>query len=1005
MTDDPHSPPDRSSSALETETAAETATSRPSAIVGIGGAEGALDGYARFFHSLPEASGLAFVLVPSVKPGEHLTPDLLQRYTSLPVLEARDGMPIEAERVYVPPARASLLVEDGALRLQDLQAVEGRPLNAFLTSLAADQQDRAVAVILSGSGNDGTRGVRAIKEGFGLALVQEPSLSHHPAMPTSVIASGLADHVLPIEDLAPRLNELVMRERHQEIMQERVSDSDLRKILQLVRQQTGQDFSRYKTATLQRRIDRRMAITKIGHSAPSAAEYLRYLQEHPEEVEALYDDLTINVTNFFRDLAAFDQLKVHLSISLPQRRRDGEAIRVWVVGCASGEEAYSVSILLHELTHAPGWTGPTTVQVFATDIDQRSIERARLGQYPRRIEQDVTPERLQRYFTESDTGYQIIPQIRDTIVFARHNTYGDPPFTGLDLLCCRNMLIYLNPELQKSLMSVFHYALRADALLFLGASETIGLTDERFESIDPRWKLYRRRPGRSGPLPVETLLTSMTSTALPSSATRANRPPQTGGLPPHVQRLLLTSYVLPSVVVTAQGSILYVNGRTSRFLEMPSGTSSTSNVLDMTRDGLRFKLAGAMQRAVQEGRTVVLRDVQPSEHETAVVVDVTVHPLPPQGLPSEGETLLIVFQEHQANALSLDDIEPGQVDQVQELTRELQHLRDTLQATMEQNATSTEELRSTNEEYQTTIEELKSTNEELLTSKEELQSVNEELITTNAEHQGIIHDLAQSNDDMKNLLESSGNATLFLGNDLRIKRFTPMIGQIVNLLRTDVGRHINDINVKLRATTFEQHVADVLETLQPLEMQVETLDGHWYLMRITPYRTASNFIDGVVVTFTNVDTIRAVEEQLDHTRLYSESLLNSILNPLVVFDDDLRVVTANRALFELLRVSSEQISGRKLADLGSHQLDQPELLERLTQLVLTDEPVLQFVIDLDIPGKGVQKRKAEAWTVVGVNGQQALHLMQLEDVTSIIQAAAQEGETFTGDAADLTSEK
>ena len=1008
MSDDQRHPPspdqpsaDRRSPATPDHFEATPIPPRPLVVVGIGGSAGALDGYERFFMGLPPGGDMAFVVVAHLKPdGESLMPDLLRRCTSLPVLEAEDGMRVEPDHVYVAPGGSSLAIMNGTLLLRNLETAQGRTIDAFLSSLAADQGKRAVAVILSGMGDDGQRGVRAVRDNLGLVLAQDPTTADYPAMPTSAIATGAVLEILPPAELAPRLHELVTNELLLQSNPGAVSTADLQKILHLVRERSGQDFSRYKVATLLRRIDRRMQGQRLG----TLPQYLQYLQRHPDEVDALFDNLTINVTSFFRDPEAFEHLKGYLRTFLTRPDRNDGAIRAWVVGCASGEEAYSLAIVLHELTLEPGWAGPTAVQVFATDINPRSIEKARLGLYPRSTEQTVTPERLRRYFTESGDGYQISNLIRDMIVFARHNTFGDPPFTALDVLCCRNMLIYLNSELQKRVLSVFHYALRPGALLFLGASETIGPSDEKFESIETRWRIYRRGQGAAGALPVEALLSGVGSPRPQNPPAREGRPAHANALPQHVQRLLLATYAPAAVVVNAQGDILYVNGRTSRYLELPSGMGGTSNVLDMTRDGLRFELSAAMRRVLQDGHAVALRDVAHGDSGTPSMLDVTVQPIHPPDGQAEGDTLLIAFQERPSDGV-MAQAAPEQVDQVQALTRELHHLRETLQATIEEHIISTEELRSTNEEYQTTIEELKSTNEELLTSKEELQSLNEELITTNAEHRGIIHNLTQAQGDMKNLLESAGIATLFLGNDLRIKRFTPQIGMVINLLHTDIGRHIGDINVRLRDVDFGEHVAQVLETLLPFEAQVQTPEGHWHLMRATPYRTSDNFIDGAVVTFTNIDAVKSLEARLDHSQVYSEALLNAVVIPMLVFDDNLRLVTANQALYSLLRVSPEQARGQRLADLGRRQLDQWELLERLTDMVLTDAPLSQYIINLDVPGEGTQKTKVEAWPVLRPDGMGAVHLLMLENITAVIQRAAQAGEAFTGDPEDALPEE
>ncbi|MFC4454416.1 chemotaxis protein CheB [Deinococcus sonorensis] len=966
---------------------------RPAAVVGIGGSAGALDGFERFFLGLPPGSGMAFVVVSHLSPtGESFMPELLTRCTSLPVRVIEDGMVLEPDHVYVAHGATSLAIVNGTLILQDLGLARGHTIDAFLSSLADDQQERAVAVILSGMGKDGTDGARRVKERGGLLLTQDPASADYPSMPASAVATGLADAVLPPDELAARLYQLMTNERP---LSDGVASGeinpDLQRVLLLVRSHTGQDFTRYKSTTLLRRIDRRMKTCGIG----ALAEYMGYLQQHPAEIEALFEDLTINVTSFFRDPEAFERLKELLRTQMMGRPHNGDVFRVWVVGCASGEEAYSVAILLHELVQEPQFQGPLTLQVFATDIDQRSINVARLGQYSHAIEQSVSPARLQRYFTRNPDGYQVSSLIRETVVFALHNTFNDPPFTRLDLLCCRNMLIYLNPDLQQQVLAVFQYALRPDGLLFLGASESTGLRDENFLPVDPRWKIYRRGPGAPGSLPVGH---NYGSRVLNQGTTdRERRPVRSITLVQHIHSLLLANYTAPAVVVNEHGDMLYVNGRTGRYLELPSGSSATNNVIDMTRDGLRFELSSALRRAAHEQRAVVLREMRYPVGDDLVTLDVTVRPI---SHPDAQDVLMIVFQERSAHDF-VEAPPPEQLDQVQALGRELHHLRETLQATIEEYQTSIEELKSTNEEHQTTIEELKSTNEELMTSKEELQSVNEELITTNVEHQSVIHELTQANDDMKNLLESAGIATLFLGNDLRIKRYTSQITRVISLIPSDVGRHIGDIRVKLEGITFEDEVKRVLSTLMPLEVEAQAADGRWYLVRINPYRTSDNFIDGVVVVCTNIDTLKTLESQLDRSSLNSEALLNAIRLPMLVLDDDLKLITANRALYELLRVSPEQARGQRLFDLGSRQFDLWELRERLQDMIVTDVPLTQYVLDLDVPGHGVQKMKVEAWPVLSPDGSAAEHLMTLENVTAIVHAVSQEGEAFTGPATDL----
>ena len=832
-------------------------------VVGIGGSAGALDAYERFFVGLPLGSRMAFVVVSHLSPhAESLMPEILQRCTVLQVQAIEDGMAVEADQVYVTPPGFSLTLVGGVLHLRPLEEAHGHTIDTFFRSLATDQGEAAVGVVLSGLGRDGTAGVQAIKAAGGRVLVQDAATAEFPVMPQSAAATGVADAVLGAEELATRLYNLISRDLNLKGRLIEVTESgslaperqsELQRILMLVRSRSGHDFSGYKPSTLVRRIDRRMKSQQIA----TLAEYRKLLGQTPSEVEALFQDLTINVTRFFRDPDAFAQLKEHLRSLLLLRDPQQASVRVWVPGCSSGEEAYSVAIILHELMEELGRT--LNLQIFATDIDQQAINAARLGLYPLSIAQVVSASRLGHYFQRSEEGYQIQGFIRESVVFALHNTFSDPAFTRLDLLCCRNLLIYLKSEVQQHVLAVFHYALNPGALLFLGTSETLGQERQYFSALDAHWRIYRRGQEVARPLPSGQIVAREGR-----AAGRANLPVQAlpqRTLSQHAQRVLLAQYAPPAVVVNLHGDILFVNGQTGRYFEMPSGAGSPNNVLEMVQPDLRYDLSAVLKtvRAEQREVTVRRRRISGAADAPSLIVDITVRPLhgPEEGL------MMLVFRDWPTETVPLPSAPEEQLDQVQGLTRDLQYTRETLQANIEEMLISLEELKSTNEEYQTTIEELKSTNEELMTSKEELQSLNEELITTNSEHQRVIADLALSNDDMNNLLESAGIATLFLGNDLRIKRFTPRFARLIRLLPGDVGRPIGDFSLKLRYGHFLRDVAQVLETLLPFETQVQTQENHWYLLRITPYRTASNFIDGVVVSFTDLALASGLNRHLD----------------------------------------------------------------------------------------------------------------------------------------------
>ena len=970
----------------------------PTAIVGIGGSAGALDGYERFFLSLPPESGIAFVVVPHLDPRHRgLMPELLQRCTDLPVESITDGVQVQGDRVYVLPPGHGLSIMNGVLLLEAFDRAEGglgQVIDRFFESLAADQGRRAVGVVLSGMGNDGTQGIQAIKEHFGLVLVQDPKTAEYPMMPRSAVSTQLANSVLPAEELAAQLYTLVTRAQTpggdplgETLGVDGQPGAPMQKILRLVRMRTGHDFTQYKRSTLVRRIDRRMKT----HRQEDVTQYIRLLQDSPDEVDALFRDFTINVTSFFRDTEAFDELKDQLRQYILTVKQDVDQFRVWVAGCATGEEAYSVCIVLHELMEELREVRIFKVQVFATDIDKEALERARYGLYPADIAYVVSPERLERYFQLKDDGYQVRPEIRDSIIFALHSTFGDPPFTRLDLLCCRNMLIYLGAQLQRQILTVFHYALNPGGLLFLGASETSGTERDRFTPLSTRWKIYRRGEGLSGPLPLPFTPEQGILPTLPeSSFLPLPRSPRISDVGQQAQRLLLGQYTPPAVVVNAAGDILYVNGRTGRYLELPPGKLLV-NIFEMVQEDLRYELPAALRQAGAERTEIVRRNLRLTAGGGPVLLDLTVRAM----TQTQTEQFLIVFQEHgESPELSAA---PEQSDRMQVLERELQHSKEILQATVEQMGVSLEELKSTNEELQTTNEELQSSNEELTTSKEELQSLNEELVTINAEHQRVIHDLAQANDDMKNLLESAGIATVFLGNDLRIKRFTPRITRVINLMPVDIGRPITDISVNLNYEHLTRDIARVLDTLETYEAQVQTQDGQWYLMRISPYRTSDNFIDGVVLAFTNINVVKALEAQVRESLEYAEAVLNSMQDPLLVLDGQLRIITANRAFYDLMYLTSAQIKAEPLYTVANFVFDQPDLQRRLRELVTTDEVISNYIIDLKVPQQGNRKMKVEAEAVATKTPDQPMFLFKMEDVTGLLLRASQDGPDLTGD--------
>lgn len=841
-------------------------------VVGVGASAGGLAAFEAFFSAVPAdpKPGAAFVVV------QHLAADhasnlaeLIGRYTWMQVAAIRDGDRVRSNCVYVLPPGAAVTFAAGHLHLFEPaeKPWQRLPIDFFFASLADELRAGATGVVLSGSGSDGAKGAAAIKDAGGFVLVQTPDSATHDGMPSSAIAMGRVDEVLPPEDMPARLAKHFADSSAWIVGAASRSgplvDGILEQILRLVHAQTGNDFSKYKPTTLLRRIERRLAL----HRIEQLADYLRFLEQSPEEAAALGQDFLIGVTRFFRDPVAFDLLEKTLLPPLIAGLSGEEALRVWVPGCATGEEAYTLAILVRE--HLERERKTSAVQIFATDIDAQAIAKARRGWFPASIAADVSAERLDRHFlTDRDgAGFQIQRHVRESVIFSIQNVVRDPPFSRLDLISCRNLLIYMGAELQTMLLRTFHYALKPSGLLLLGSSETTGEGRRLFALLDRQIRIYTRQPGPSGGwdpgrvtpriVPAQTV-----STPLRRRAT-ADRSPMP--LKELTERALLEHHGAVAVLVKADGSTLYVHGRTGLFLEPAPGELDT-NVLHMAREGLREALAAAVHRANLEKTVVHRRGVQVKTNGAYREVDVTVRPV---SAVADYEMLLIVFELPPAAAqipppeAPLDAMaEPD--ERVQALQAQLRAKDEHLQTTQEEMQVTNEDLRTSNEELQSANEELQSANEELETSKEELQSLNEELATVNAELQAKVSSLSQVTDDMSNLLAATDIGTIYVDHKLRIQRFTPAVTQLLNVIDSDVGRPLAHIVSNL--LSYESLVKDLqltLDTLVPREAEVQSHSGAWFLLRIRPYRTVTNAIEGAVVTFVDITEVKAARLALE----------------------------------------------------------------------------------------------------------------------------------------------
>ncbi len=951
-----------STTATLPDTPAEVSASFP--IVGIGASAGGLAAFEAFFSGMPKdvEPNMAFVLVQHLAPDhKSMLAELIRRYTPMPVFEVEDSMLVAINCIYIIPPNHAMALLGGGLQLLEPTAPRGQrlPIDFFFRSLAADQREHSIGIVLSGTGSDGTLGVRAIKDAGGMVMAQTPESTEFDGMPRSAILTGVVDYLLGADQMAAQLityvkyafGKLSLR-ADQPVL---INDSALKKIFVLLRTQTGHDFSQYKPSTIHRRIERRMSV----HQIALIDDYVRFLQQTADEVQALFHDLLIGVTNFFRDPQAFEALE---KLVIPQlfagKSTVNGVVRVWVAGCSTGEEAYSIAILLQE--HMEAIKQSYTVQVFATDIDARAIAVARVGLYPLGIAADVSPLRLSRFFTPEPEaqGFRVQKNIRDMLVFSEQDLTRDPPFSKLDLLTCRNLLIYLNADLQKRLMPLFHYALNPQGMLFLGTSEGIGDFLTLFAALDRKAKLFQRKNTELGlprisPSRFLPTLSAMEA-ALPRGPGKDSSPIKLP-LRALTEQAMLAELVPAGVLVNALGDILYLHGRTGMYLEPSPGEVGINNILKMAREGLRPALSNALHRcaATQEPVHTPAIRVKTNGHFTRVNLCVrpvaTGSPVSPEvaNAPNPPEVYLYLVILEEALEQSAEDVPVPHLAitemaaigsdasaQITALRDELRAKDEYLQSTHEELESSNEELKSSNEEMQSVNEELQSTNEELETSKEELQSVNEELSTVNNELNLKVEDLSRLNNDMNNLLAGTGIATVFVDHQLRILRFTPTASQLINLIPADVGRPVGHIVSNLVGyTSLVGDTQSVLDTLVAKDVQVQTTAGAWFTLRIRPYRTLDNVIEGAVITFSDISELKRVEAALEQANQLARLavVLRDASDAITVQDLDGRTLAWNpgaQRLYGWTEAQALQMNVRERIPVAL----QTQALERVQQL-------------------------------------------------------------------------
>jgi two-component system, chemotaxis family, CheB/CheR fusion protein len=1009
----------RSSPATKT-AAARQPGGRPLVIVGVGASAGGLEAFSQLLGALPENTGMAFVLVQHLAPAHasQLT-SLLSRATRMPVSEIQNRMPVRPDHVYVIPPNTDVTTAGGTLRLTSRKKPGfSLPIDSFFRSLADDRGARAIGVILSGTGSDGVVGLKAIKAAGGVTFAQDDASAKYTGMPRSAVAARCVDFVLPPHAIA---KEMASLSRHPYVAPPPAApppravvstdENGLSRILTLLRMTTGANFQDYKQTTIWRRIARRMVL----HRIESVGEYVRYLEDHPEEATALREDVLITVTGFFRDPGAFDVLRRKVFPSLLKHRSSKETVRVWVPGCSTGEEAYSLAMGLLE------FFGKTrdhpALQIFATDASGAAIATARTGRYPESIATDVSPERLRRFFTKPDGVYQVSKLLRGTVVFAEQNITSDPPFSRLDLISCRNLLIYFSPELQKRVVPLLHYALKPNGFLLLGASETVGPFTELFAMIDKKHRIYAKRPAPAR-LSIGTAMRTRSAgppTVAPSASEGGDDGDAGLDLRKTADRLVLSRYAPPGVIVSRDLEVLQFRGHTGPYLEPPPGTASYQ-LLRMARQGLVVDLRAALDKAKKTGAPVRAEGLRVKDDGGLGTVNVEVLPLRPDGAGGAATPAFLVLFEQAAAPITVEMTptsahgrQRGRATgkaaerELAALRRDLAALRaeqearrEHLQSIIDEREATNEELRSATEEIESSNEELQSTNEELETAKEELESANEELTSVNDELHMRNRELGQLNNDLTNVLTSSSIPLVIVGRDLCVRRFSGATDSLLKLIPTDVGRPIGHVQLRIDMTGLERVLADVIDTLTPQEHEVRGDDGRRHLMRIRPYRTEDDRIDGAVIAFVDVDALKRAQEEIAWRRDYAEAIVETVRQPLLVLDAALRVVTANRAFHDMFQVAPPETAGRFLYDLGSGEWNIPKLRQLLEEILPESTTFQGFEVEHEFGaiGRRVLVLNASRLETPG----QRLILLAIEDRTEL--ASRERQQAFASEAKD-----
>ncbi len=969
-------------------------------VVGVGASAGGLEAFTQLLSALPLKPGMAFILVQHLDPQHHsMLADILSKTSKMPIHEAKDGVTVQPDCIYVIPPNTAIAIAEGKLRLTPrAQSQQPHlPVDFFLRSLAEDQKSNAVGVILSGNGSDGVAGIAAVKAEGGITFAQNESSAKFSGMPHSAIASGHVDFVLPPDQIPDELLKLAQHSYRARVSETKAvpfsssNNGGLNKVILLVRNFSGVDFTHYKPPTLQRRIYRRMALQKIE----KLEEYASFLHEHPAEVEKLYNDLLINVTRFFRDPHAYEALRLEILPRMVKNRTPDTPIRIWAPGCSSGEETYSLAIATLEFLGQAGLNIP--LQIFGTDVSEASLEKARKGIYPENISEDVAPERLRRFFIRVEGGYIISKSVRDTCVFSRHNLFNDPPFSNMDLVCCRNVLIYMGSMLQKKIIPMLHYALKPSGFLFLGSSESVSGFEDMFEAVDKKHRIFLPKPTATrhhldiGRYRLGTGIVHDNGGLGKESEERG------ADVQKEADRIILANHAPPGVIVNDNMDVLHFRGRTSAYLEPASGKASF-NLLRMARQGLAAPLQIAIKRAKKTDAVVKTQGIPLQLNGVTRTVGIEVAPI--QVAPREHRCFLVLFEEN-TPAKGARPPTPAAKDarsrsaenqEISRLKRDLTESQDAMGALIEAHEANAEDLRSAHEEVISANEELQSTNEELETSKEELQSANEELNTLNEELRNRNQELGQSNSDLLNVMSSANLPLVLVGSDLRIRRFTPSADRAFHIVASDIGRPLTHIRSKIDTPDLEPLILSVVDSLAPLERDVTDARGYWYSLQIRPYRTVDNKIDGAVLSLVDIDTQKRSGEQERKTREFAEAIVDTVREPLLLLDSDLKILKANASFYATFRVNPQETEHRFLYRIGNEQWNVPKLralLENSLVGSVDEHEVRDFEVEHDFPGIGPKTMLVNARRISESSpNREPLILLAFEDITARKQAQA-----------------